>query len=83
MKIQSFSTKVERKSYPELTLTNKKVKMKTCKIPLSLFLVTFSISCVSIKDDSMEQKIKKQLTVIDSLLRSADFNLSIAKVQDW
>jgi len=56
--------------------------MEIFKILLFLLLVTYTISCVTIKDDTMEQKIQQQLTVIDSLLRSADFSLSIAKTQD-
>jgi hypothetical protein len=56
--------------------------MKIFKLLLAVFLVSYNSSCVSIKDDTMEQKKQMQLTVIDSLLRSADFNLSIAKAQD-
>jgi hypothetical protein len=56
--------------------------MKTYKLPVFLFLMVFTVSCVTKKDDAMEQQIKAQLTTIDSLLRSPDFNLSIAKAQD-
>ena len=51
-------------------------------MPVFLFLMVYTVSCVTKKDDAMEQQIKAQLTVIDSLLRSPDFNLSVAKAQD-
>ena len=56
--------------------------MKILKYLLFLFLTNYIISCVIIQDDSMEHKIKHELTVIDSLLRSADFSLSVAQAQD-
>src|SRR5450432_2757756 len=53
------------------------------KYLLFSFLVSLTIiSCVTVKDDTMQQKINGELAVIDSLLRSADFSLSIAKTQD-
>ncbi|MEP6746984.1 MAG: hypothetical protein ABJB86_04630 [Bacteroidota bacterium] len=56
--------------------------MKILKYALFLFLVNYTLSCVTVQDDSMEQKIKRELTTIDSLLRSQDFSLSVAKTQD-
>jgi len=47
-----------------------------------LLFVQHITSCDTKKEASMEQKIQSQLTVIDSLLRSADFSLLIAKAQD-
>jgi hypothetical protein len=56
--------------------------MKIFKYLLLLFSINSAISCVTIQDDTMEQKIKNELAKIDSLLRSTDFSLQIAKTQD-
>ncbi|MEO5682748.1 MAG: hypothetical protein ABIQ88_08900 [Chitinophagaceae bacterium] len=58
--------------------------MKLFKL-LVLFLFVQHISSCSTaikKEPDMDQQLKKQLTVIDSLLRNADFSLNIAKSQD-
>lgn len=56
--------------------------MKIFKYGLFLFLISNTFCCVTKKDVTMDQKIQNQLTIIDSLLRSAGFSLSIAKTQD-
>ncbi len=56
--------------------------MKPGKLLQLLLLATYTFSCVTKNDADMDKKIQAQLATIDSLLRSADFNLSIAKLQD-
>jgi len=52
------------------------------KILLLLLFMQYFASCDTKKEASMDEKIKAELTTIDSLLKSAGFSLSIAKAQD-
>ncbi len=56
--------------------------MRCYTILVLLLFVINAASCDSKKEASMDEKIQTELTIIDSLLRSADFSLSIAKSQD-
>ena len=56
--------------------------MNPNKILVLLLFVQYFASCDTKKESPMEEKIKIELTTIDSLLRSDDFSLSIAKAQD-
>ena len=56
--------------------------MKPGLLFISVLLLMCSMSCVTKKDNSMQQKILAQLKAIDSLLRDKEFALSLAKLQD-
>lgn len=57
--------------------------MRSSKILVLLLFVIYLVSCRgTTKEQSMEEKIQSELAIIDSLLKSDAFSLSIAKSQD-
>src|SRR5881392_612635 len=56
--------------------------MKIARFLVLLLFVVYITACEQKTSVAMDEKIKHQLTIIDSLLRSADFSLEIAKAQN-
>jgi len=56
--------------------------MKITSFLVLVLFVLYITACEQKTSATMDEKIKTQLSIIDSLLRSADFSLEIAKAQD-